>query len=136
MSGNEETRKKLRSSFYKLKRESIDLYSKNGHRKKVSVSAVARLAGVSHALIYKTYPEILDLITGSNSALISREDTKEGKEKENSKNALKERIKELRKQNTELVSSLASARLRISELEHILRAAQQGVPFIRPNTET
>lgn len=129
MKGNSQTRRSLLAAVSKAYRESEQ------RKSKLTVKSVAVIAGVSHALIYRCYPDVLEKIrslskkrsNGSGGSLSTQ---------------LKKTNENLRRKNTELeiaVSNLASKNamlmLEVSSLKQSLQSASSGVSLINQQRE-
>ena len=124
MKGNDKTRMKLLSALSKVNR---DLGVESG---KITVKSVATLAGVSHALVYRCYPDVLDKIRGLNDKKNSVRGVALSRQLKQTNFKLRERIEELDQVVSNLASRNAMLLMEVSNLKISLQAVTSGVSLI------
>lgn len=125
------TRKRLMLAFAKLKRDA----ERAGKKVGPSISAVAREAGVSHALIHNNYADIADEIrkAGGRSPRQLMEKQRTAAEKaEVRKNELREELAALKQENRGLASENARLLLLVASLKQQVFVRESGVTNLKP----
>ena len=121
-SRREQTHKRFRLAIVRLERGEPKVVQRG---RKISVAAVAEEAGVSHALIHKDYPDLLERIRGSTnkSIKVQRDEKHAVLKKERHKNRqLRQLIAELTEQRDILVSKNAALELENRRLTAIVES--------------
>lgn len=133
MSQSDETRKRLFLALKQLQRDASKAEATGSKPPRISISAVAKAAGVSHTLVHTKYPDVAERIrTAMGSTLL-----KQRQEKHAALVAAKERNAELRKdleskraENRGLASENARLTLLVLNLQSELRLEKANVPII------
>jgi transposase-like protein len=119
-------------AFAKLKRDA----ERAGQKVGPSISAVAREAGVSHALIHNKYADIADEIrkAGGRSPQQLLEKQRVAAEKaEVQKSELREELAALKQENRGLASENARLLLLVASLQQQVSLRESGVTTIKPH---
>lgn len=133
MSQSDETRKRLLLALKQLQRDTSKAELAGTKPPRISISAVAKAAEVSHTLVHTKYPDVAERIRAAMGSTL----LKQRQEKHNALVAAKGRIAELRKEleslraeNRGLASENARLTLFVAKLQSELRAAQANIPVI------
>ena len=133
MSQSDETRKRLFLALKQLQRDASKAEAAGSKPPRISISAVAKAAGVSHTLVHTKYPDVAERIRGAmgSTLLIQRQ------KKHSALVKARERIAELRKdleslraENRGLTSENARLTLLVVSLQSEVIAAKANVPII------
>lgn len=124
MKGNDQTRRKLLAAMSKAYRESEQRNSK------LTVKSVASLAGVSHALVYRCYPDVLDKIRILNQKRSNVGNDSLSARLKRTNESLRIKISELEKVVSSLASKNAMLVLEVSRLRLSLQSLSSGVTLI------
>ncbi|QKM44050.1 hypothetical protein HI792_15840 [Ralstonia solanacearum] len=133
MSQADATRRRLRMALAKLKRDAAQLRASGKEPRKISISAVAREAGVSHSLVHTKYPDIAERIRhASGRTLIEQRKAKaEALLRARARiSDLRQQINGLRTENTGLASENGRLILVVDALRAELAASRAGVSVL------
>jgi AcrR family transcriptional regulator len=125
------TRKRLLLAFAKLKRDA------GPGAKGPSISAVAKEAGVSNALIHTKYPDIAEQIRDANGKGPKRQLAKHREQlqaAETRSSELRDELADIRKLNRGLASKNATLILKVRSLEERIAILEAGVHPLRPTS--
>ncbi|WP_295004780.1 hypothetical protein [uncultured Dechloromonas sp.] len=133
MSQSDETRKRLFLVLKQLQRDASKAEVAGSKPPRISISAVAKAAGVSHTLIHTKYPDVAERIRAAvgSTLLIQRQ------KKHTALVTAKGRIAELRKdleslraENRGLASENSRLTLLVLNLQSEIMVAKANVPII------
>lgn len=135
LSQGEKTRKRILLALKKLEQEASRAARDGEKSPRISISAVAKLAQVSHTLIHVKYPDVADRIrSASRGSLLQQRQHKHAALKRARLRAteLRRAVSSLQAENRGLASENARLLLQVSALEARVRALEAGaIPIAR-----